>query len=191
MARTKKVGFLSLALAGSILVTAAGMWALMAWVPSGAAEANGVSSEIYNQVQGPYRLVVGISPGRPVIPQTHFAMQVMDADQDTLLRDSDIQLFVTATGPDGSVGFGPEQTYNDLSLAYFEIDVPFDVVGPWRVSVEINADESKEVFVLPVSVGEPGPRIQWIWVSVVLVAIVAVGIWTWATMSRRGSEGSA
>ena len=185
------MGFLSLALAGSILVTAAGMWALMAWVHSGAAEANGVSSEIYNQVQGPYRLVVGISPGRPVIPQTHFAMQVMDADQDTLLRDSDIQLFVTATGPDGSVGFGPEQTYNDLSLAYFEIDVPFDVVGPWRVSVEINADESKEVFVLPVSVGEPGPRIQWIWVSVVLVAIVAVGIWTSATMSRRGSEGSA
>jgi hypothetical protein len=128
LARTKKVGFLSLALAGSILVTAAGMWALMAWVPSGAAEANGVSSEIYNQVQGPYRLVVGISPGRPVIPQTHFAMQVMDTDQDTLLRDSDIQLFVTATGPDGSVGFGPEQTYNDLSLAYFEIDVPFDEV---------------------------------------------------------------
>ncbi len=185
------MGFLSLALAGSILVTAAGMWALMAWVPSGAAEAIGVSSEIYNQVQGPYRLVVGISPGRPVIPQTHFAMQVMDANQDTLLRDSDIQLFVTATGPDGSVGFGPEQTYNDLSLAYFEIDVPFDVVGPWRVSVEINANESKEVFVLPVSVGEPGPRIQWIWVSVVLVAIVAVGIWTWATMSRRGSDGSA
>ena len=114
------MGFLSLALAGSILVTAAGMWALMAWVPSGAAEAIGVSSEIYNQVQGPYRLVVGISPGRPVIPQTHFAMQVMDATQDTLLRDSDIQLFVTATGPDGSVGFGPEQTYNDLSLAYFK-----------------------------------------------------------------------
>ena len=61
-----------------------------------------------DRVQGPYRVVVGIIPARPVIPQTHLAIQVFDAADERLLRDTDVQLRVTATSPSGAPGFGPQ-----------------------------------------------------------------------------------
>ena len=152
------------------------------------AYANGASTLLYDQTQGRYRLVVGIIPARPVIPQTHLSMQVFDAAADRVLRDTDIQVLISASGPAGSRQVEPREVVNDVSIVYFETNVAFDVVGPWQVLVEISSDQGEECFLIPVQVGEPGASIQWVWVSAVLVIIVAVGIWTWLTVSRRGRE---
>ena len=143
---------------------------------------------MYDQTQGRYRLVVGIIPARPVIPQTHLSMQVFDAAADRVLRDTDIQVLISASGPAGSRQVEPREVVNDVSIVYFETNVAFDVVGPWQVLVEISSDQGEESFLIPVEVGEPGASIQWVWVSAMLVIIVAVGIWTLLTVSRRGRE---
>ena len=152
------------------------------------AHANGASTQLYDQTQGRYRLVVGIIPARPVIPQTHLSMQVFDAAADRVLRDTDIRVLISASGPAGSRQVEPREVVNDVSIVYFETNVAFDVVGPWQVLVEISSDQGEESFLIPVEVGEPGASIQWVWVSAVLVIIVAVGIWTLLTVSRRGRE---
>ena len=155
---------------------------VMTW---GTAHANGASTIIMDQVQGPYRVVVGIIPARPVIPQTHLAIQVFDASDQTLLRDTDVELRVTAAGPAGTAGFGPQLVRNEQTLRYFEVDVPFEAIGPWVVSLAVASRLGEEEFQLDLQVGEPPARIQWIWIAAVLIAILAVGAWTWLTLRRR------
>ena len=151
----------------------------------GTAHANGASTIIMDRVQGPYRMVVGIIPARPVVPQTHLAIQVFDTADERLLRDTDVQLYVAATGPAGSIEFGPQQVVNEQTLRYFEVDVPFSTIGPWDVSVSVSSPLGEEEFMLNLEVGEPRAQVQWLWITGLLVAIFAVGIWTWLTLRRR------
>ena len=138
-----------------------------------------------DRVQGPYRVVVGIIPARPVIPQTHLAIQVFDARDQSLLRDSDVELLVTAVGPAGTDAFGPQLVLNEQTLRYFEVDVPFEAIGAWAVSLALASHLGEEEFHLNLQVGEPPAQIQWIWITAVLIAIFAVGAWTWLTLRRR------
>ena len=80
---------------------------------------------------------------------------------------------------------GRQQVLNEQTLRYFEVDVPFSVTGQWSVSVTVSSERGEEEFVLDLAVGEPGARIQWIWIAGLMTAIVAVGIWTWLTLQRR------
>ena len=160
----------------------------LAFLLWGDAQANGASTIIMDRVQGPYRVVVGIIPARPVIPQTHLAIQVFDAADERLLRDTDVRMHVTATGPAGAAGFGPEPVLNEQTLRYFEVDVPFGVIGSWDVSVSVSSDLGEEEFVLNLEVEEPRVGIQWIWITGLLVAIFAVGVWTWLTLRRRNVQ---
>ena len=179
---------LSAALSQAIPVAAIMAAFLFATLCIGLAEANGASTTIMDRTQGPYRMVVGIIPARPVIPQTHLAIQVFNAGDDSLLRDSYVRLSVSATGPPGSPKFGPQPVLNEQTLRYFEVDVPFDVVGSWDVSVTVASELGEELFILPLEVGEPGARIQWVWIAFVMALIAAVGVWTWLIMQRRRAE---
>ena len=167
------------AIAAAVAVFGSVAWAV------GLAEANGASTIIMNRTQGPYRVVVGIIPARPVIPRTHLAIQVFDAVDERLLRDTDVRLVVEAWGPPGSPAFGPQPVLNEQTLRYFEVDLPFDAVGPWNVSLTVSSERGEERFVLPLEVGEPGAQIQWVWILAMMALIVAVGVWTWLTMRRR------
>ena len=148
-------------------------------------DANGASTTIMNRVQGPYRVVVGIIPARPVVPQTHLAIQVFDSSEERLLRDTEVDLQVTAHGPPGAAMFGPQRVFNEQTLRYFEVDVPFTAIGPWDVSVYVSSSRGSEEFLIPLQVGEPRAQIQWIWIVGLLAVIVAVGAWTWLTLQRR------
>lgn len=177
-------------------------------VVAGKVEANGASTLLYEGTQGAYRLVIGIIPARPVIPQTHLSMQVFDAaaaadSGDTRpLRDTDVQVTVAATGPPGSAGLDPRPALNDQSIVYFEVDVPFDTVGNWQLAVTVAAGDGNgdgdgdgsngagpalpAVFEIPLVVEEPRAGIQWLWVAVALAAILLVGLWTLLKVSRSG-----
>ena len=159
--------------------------AALAFTAAETVHANGASTIIMDRVQGPYRMVVGIIPARPVIPQTHLAIQVFDTSDERLLRDTDVHLQVVATGPPGASTFGPEQVLNEQTLRYFEVDVPFEVIGPWDVAVSVSSHLGEEEFVLNLEVQEPRAQIRWLWITGVLVAIFAVGVWTWLTLRRR------
>lgn len=189
---------LLLAMAGG----ATGGWTAPAEVVvAGKVEANGASTRLYEGTQGAYRLVVGIIPARPVIPQTHLSMQVFDAaasadSGDTRpLRDTDVQVTVAATGPPGSAGIDPRPALNDQSIVYFEVDVPFDTVGNWQLAVTVaagagdgnnGAGTAPAVFEIPLVVEEPRAGIQWLWVAIALAAILLVGLWTLLKVSRSG-----
>lgn len=173
----------ALSKAAALVAVMSGSLFATVWI--GMAEANGASTTIMDRTQGPYRVVVGIIPARPVIPQTHLAIQVFDASDESLLRDTDVQLSVSASGPPGSPEFGPELVSNEQTLRYFEVDVPFDVVGSWSVSVTVASERGEERFILPLQVIEPGAQIQWVWIAAVMALIVAVGVWTWLIMRRR------
>ena len=175
------MAFATVAVAAVITAFAASPWVV------GAAEANGASTIIMDRTQGSYRMVVGIIPARPVIPQTHLAIQVFDVADPRPLRDTEVRMTVVTSGPTGSVGFGPHQVLNEQTLRYFEVDVPFATTGPWDVSVTVASERGEETFVLPLDVGEPGASIQWIWITAVLVVIIAVGAWTWLTLRRRAA----
>ena len=157
-----------------------------AWPPRiPVAEANGTATIIMDQVQGPYRVKVGIIPARPIIPQTHLAIQVFDRANEQLLRDTDVQVHVVAAGPPGAVGFGPQLVRNEDTLRYFEVDVPFDVVGPWDVSLTVSSARGEERFSLPLDVGEPGLQLGPILITLFLVLVLAVGIWTLLKLRRQ------
>ena len=172
----------------SVAVALLTLHAAMTFSALGTVHANGASTIIMDRVQGPYRIVVGIIPARPVIPQTHLAIQVFDASDERLLRDTDVQLHVVATGPPGASAFGPKQVLNEQTLRYFEVDVPFEVIGAWDVSVSVSSHLGDEEFVLNLEVEEPRAGIQWVWITAVLVAIFAVGVWTWLTLRRRSIQ---
>ena len=171
--------FATTAVAAMCLSFATTVWAL------NTVEANGASTIIMDRTQGPYRMVVGIIPARPVIPQTHLAIQVFDVSDPRPLRDTEVRMTVVTAGPPGSTGFGPHQVLNEQTLRYFEVDVPFATTGLWDVLVTVTSERGEETFVLPLDVGEPGASIQWIWITAVLVVIIAVGAWTWLTLRRR------
>ena len=159
------------------------------------AEANGTATVIMERTQGPYRVLVGIIPARPVIPQTHLTIQVFaatpdagvasDQDDQLPLRDTDVELLVSASGPPGAPSFGPRRVFNEQTRRYFEVDVPFAVTGAWDVALSVTSERGMEVFALPLEVGEPGARIQWVWVAAVMAAILVVGIWTILTLRQR------
>ena len=187
----------------AVVLTAAG-WPAGIWTAPVLVEANGASTRLYEGTEGGYRLVVGIIPARPVVPQTHLSMQVFDAAADAdagetrPLRDTEVRVTVSATGPAGAAGLGPLPALNDNSIVYFEVDVPFDVVGNWQLSVAVasGADGDGDgdndggggaaVFEIPLVVEEPRAGVQWLWVAIALAAIVLVGLWTVLKVSRGG-----
>ena len=160
------------------------------------AAANGAATVVMDRIQGPYRLVVGIIPARPVVPTTHLTIQVFavgnggdgnagGGSERRPLRDTEVALQVAASGPPGTPDFGPAPVYNEQTLRYFEVDVPFAATGQWQVSLSVASERGAEVFALPLVVGEPGARVQWVWVAGMLALIVVVGIWTFWTLQRR------
>ena len=168
------------------------------------AAANGAATIIMDRTQGPYRLIVGIIPARPVVPTTHLTIQIFPAgaasdgaapdDDDSPrrpLRDTEVALQLTATGPPGAPDFGPTTVYNEQTLRYFEIDVPFAAVGQWQLSLSVSSERGAQVFALPLQVGEPRASVQWVWIAGMLALIIVVGIWTFLTLQRRRNDSAS
>ena len=183
-------------LAAAILIAIA-----IAAIATETAAANGAATIIMDRTQGPYRLIVGIIPARPVVPTTHLTIQIFpaaspgsgsaDDSERRPLRDTEVALQLTATGPPGAPDFGPTTVYNEQTLRYFEIDVPFPAAGQWQLSLSVASERGAQVFALPLQVGEPRASVQWVWVAGMLALIIVVGIWTFLTLQRRRNDSSS
>ena len=144
-----------------------------------AAAANGRATLIATQEQGPYRVEVSILPNRAVVNNTHLSVRVVELSSDETLTDAVVQ--VAATGPAAAAGggFGPLPAVNDVLPQFFEATLPFDVAGPWQMSISVaTADLGQETIQVPLEV-RAGGQLNLIWVAAGVVAVAALSIWTY------------
>ena len=144
-----------------------------------AAAANGRATLIATQEQGPYRVEVSILPNRAVVNNTHLSVRVVELSSDETLTDAVVQ--VAATGPVAAAGggFGPLPAVNDVLPQFFEATLPFDVAGPWEMSISVaTADLGQETIQVPLEV-RAGGQINLILVAAGVVAVAALSIWTY------------
>jgi len=148
--------------------------------------ANGGATLIASQEAGPYRIDVSILPAPAVVANTHLSILLRSLSNDQIITDAAV--YVSATGPEGAAGLGPIRAPNDAAPQFFEVNLPFDMEGPWRVTIAVSSALGEETITVPLEVREGGGGINWILLAAVAVAIVTVGVWTWDRVAGRRSQ---
>ena len=138
--------------------------------------ANGGTTLIMSQEQGPYRVDVSLSPGRAIVGTNHLSILIVTIENGDPVTSAAVNIF--AVGPAGSTDIGPIPAPNDVSPQFFETNLPFDMQGGWVLTIEIIAEAGDETVTVPLIVRDGG-RINLIMVAVVAVLAVTVSIWTW------------
>jgi hypothetical protein len=95
---------------------------------------------------------------------------------------------VSATGPEGATGLGPIPALNTFTPRFFEMDLPFDMVGNWAVTVDVDSEMGQESIQLTLDVREGGTNQNWIMMAALVLVILAVGIFTWDKVKGRGDK---
>jgi len=147
--------------------------------------ANGGATLISSQEQGAYRIDVSMSPGQSIVGTNHVSVLIVDLARDKPVTVATVNIF--AAGPAGSTGIGPIPAPNDFSPQFFETNLPFDMQGDWRLTVEIVAANGNETVTVPLAVTEGG-RINLIILAVIAVATLTVVIWTWDRIKAGRSK---
>ena len=165
-------------------------WLAVGVAVAGTAEANGRATLIATVEQGPYRFEVSILPSRAIVNNTHLSLRVVARESEETLTEALVR--VSAEGPATSTEFGPIVADNNVLPQFFEANLPFDVPGPWQVSINVNTELGDETIQVPMDVREGRP-INLILVAALAVAVAAVSIWTYdrirAGMRRRRASG--
>ena len=109
---------------------------------------------------------------------------VQDAENETIITDAIV--LVAAKGPVGAADVAPVQAVNSpLSPQSYEVDIPLDTAGSWIVTLETDGRLGNASLDLPLEVTEPdGLPVAWLAAGV--VAVVALVVWTWRRIRRRG-----
>ena len=149
------------------------------------AAANGRATLVSSQEQGPYRIDVSIIPGQAVLFNTHVSILIRTLEDETTITQASVS--VSATGPEGATDLGPTPALNNFSPQFFEMDLPFDMVGIWAVTVDVDSEMGQESIQLNLDVREGGGK-NWLTVAALVVVIIAVGIFTWDKVKGRGDK---
>ena len=147
--------------------------------------ANGATRAVVQDARaGPYQLQVGILPGSPKVGNLHLSIIVQDAEDETIITDAIV--LVAAKGPVGAADVAPVQAVSSpLSPQSYEVDIPLDTAGSWTVTLETDGRLGNASLDLPLEVTEPdGLPVAWLAAGV--VAVVALVVWTWRRIRRRG-----
>ncbi len=147
------------------------------------AEANGRATLVSSQEQGPYRIDVSIIPGQAVLFNTHVSVLIRTLADEAIITQANVS--VSATGPQGSTDLGPTPALNSFSPQFFEMDLPFDMVGKWAVTVDVDSAMGQESIQLNLDVREGGNDRNWLMVAALVFVIIAVGIFTWDRVRGR------
>ena len=147
--------------------------------------ANGATRAVVQDARaGPYQLQVGILPGSPKVGNLHLSIIVQDAEDETIITDAIV--LVAAKGPVGAADVAPVQAVNSpLSPQSYEVDIPLDTAGSWIVTLATDGRLGNASLDLPLEATEPdGLPVAWLAAGV--VAAVALVVWTWRRVRRRG-----
>ena len=147
--------------------------------------ANGATWAVVQDARaGPYQLQVGILPGSPKVGNLHLSIIVQDAENERFITDAIV--LIAAKGPVGAADVAPVQAVNSpLSPQSYEVDIPLDTAGSWTVTLETDGRLGNASLDLPLEVTEPdGLPVAWLAAGV--VAVVALVVWTWRRVRRRG-----
>lgn len=135
------------------------------------------------ELLGPYKLHITISPGNPTIGTLHLGLTIRDNNTDSFVADAIV--IVTARNPQNNARLGPVQAYNPpTQLEQHEIDIPIDIVGEWVVSLLVESDLGKHSLELPVYVNNK-PRFSLGAIATGLVALVIILTWGYRIVCAR------
>ena len=151
-----------------------------------AAQANGRATLVSSQEQGPYRIDVSIIPGQAVLFNTHVSILIRSLADDAIITQANVS--VSATGPEGATGLGPTPALNSFTPQFFEMDLPFDMVGNWEVTVGVDSEIGQESIQLNLDVREGGTNQNWLMMAALVFVILAVGIFSWDKVKGRGDK---
>lgn len=151
---------------------------------SGLAGANGQARLVSTQDAGPYHIEFSILPAQALVGGTHASIQLRSLASKDILTQATVS--ISATGPEGSTAFGPLDAGHQFSPQYFETAMPFDMIGLWKVRVQVHSELGEVTITVPLEVREPSTEINGILVAAIGVAVLALGIWTYDRV--RGKE---
>ena len=119
------------------------------------AQANGGTRPVVkNETVGPYKLQVGIFPGKPRVGNLHLSIMVADAAGGQPLTGATV--LVTLAGPAGATGVGPVPAVNaSQNPQFYDVDIPLDMVGSWTLTLEADSHLGKASLDVPLEVTEP------------------------------------
>lgn len=140
------------------------------------AQANGGTRPVVtNQTVGPYKLQVGIFPGKPRVGNLHLSIIIEDAAGGEVLTNATV--FVSLAGPAGATGVGPVAAANTpQNPQFYDVDMPLDMVGAWTLTLVTDSHLGKASLDVPLEVAEP-EGFDLIFLLAGVVAIVAIVLW--------------
>lgn len=151
--------------------------ALAVFIPgNGTVQANGGTRPVItNQTVGPYKLQVGIFPGRPRVGNLHLSIIVEDVAGRQALTGATV--FVSLAGPAGSTDVGPVEAANTpQNPQFYDVDLLLDMIGSWTLTLEMDSNLGKASMDVPLEVAE-AEGIDLILLLAGAVAITAIVVW--------------
>ena len=135
------------------------------------------------ELLGPYKLDITISPGHPTIGTLHIGLEIRSSHTDSVVADAIV--IVTARDPQNNTRLDGIQAYNPpTQLEQHEIDIPVDMVGEWVVSLLVESDLGKHSLELPVQVDNK-PRISLGAIATGLIALLIILMWGYRIVYNR------
>ena len=160
---------------------------LLALPPSTRASANGDAVEIFRAREGPYEVVVGIQPEKPVVGTVHFSVTPLDAS--TSLPVTDAEIVIVANDKRGKPTYQARALNTPSSPQYYDANITFESAGAWTLLVSVRSQEVGEAtFTVPLTVEGQSitPGLAGTFVFLALLAVLTGGaLYVWHSARRR------
>jgi hypothetical protein len=150
-------------------------------------QANGGSRPVVTDaIVGPYKMQVGIFPGKPRVGNLHLSITIGDATGEQTLTGATV--FASLTGPAGATSIGPVPAANTPQKPQsYDIDMPLDVIGSWTLTLGTNSDLGPASIDVPLEVTEP-EGFDLVLLIAGAVAILALVLWIQGRIKRTRSR---
>jgi len=142
-------------------------------------------------VAGPYRIQVQVSPENPVVGITRVAVRVRDAESGEDLPEVFVRVFGTPAD-EGERQYSPALN-SPADRTFYLSQLDLETTGQWGIDVEVESDLGQGSTVMPVLVQSrvrSGSGNGWGTALFVLVSLsfVGGGLWLWYSSKRALRE---